>query len=103
MNAVVGGLLLGRAFRYYGKKRGHRRTGSPTLGVGLEAVFSALFLLAGCGGLALLFIGEVVPRWRVNREFIETTCRVLEKQIEERHGDDGLEFRPKLNIEYVKI
>ena len=99
----MGGLLLGRAFRYYGKKRGHRRTGSPTLGVGLEAAFSALFLLAGCGGLALLFNGEVVPRWRVNQEFIETGCKVLEKQIEEKQGDDGLEFRPKLNIEYVKI
>lgn len=90
-----------RAFRYYGKKRGHRRTGSPISGVVVEAAFSTVFFLAGCGVLASMFFNQFAPHWRVNQEFVETPCKVLEKHVEETKGEDGPTFRPKLKIEYV--
>ena len=50
-SSAGGVFVLVRSFRYYGKKRGHRRTGSPALGSVGEAVFFAVLLLLGCGGL----------------------------------------------------
>ncbi len=94
---------MARVFRYYGKKRGHRRTGSPALGIVVEAAFSAVFLLAGCGVLASMFFSQFAPRWRVDREFLAAHCKVLKKQIEEKRGEDGPQFLPKLNVEFDKI
>jgi hypothetical protein len=92
---------LARRFRYYGKKRGHRRTGSPALAGVVEAVFSAVFLLFGCGNLVWMLSGVVLPEWRANHEFVETTCRVLEKQIGEKDfGEDGMRYRPEVKIWY---
>jgi len=91
---------LARSFRYYEKKRGTRRTGSPTVASVGEAVFFAAFLLLGCGGVALLFTTLVVPEWRVNNEFVETSCKVLEKKIGEKQGEDGPLYRPEIKIEY---
>jgi hypothetical protein len=91
---------LARSFRYYEKKRGNRRTGSPTLGSMGEVVLWAFFLLLGCGGAAVMISGFVVPEWRVNHEFVETTCKVLEKRIGEKPGNDGPLYRPEIKIEY---
>jgi hypothetical protein len=91
---------LARSFRYYGKKRGHRRTGSPLVGRAGEAIFWAVLLLLGCGGTIELLLQFVLPEWRVNHEFVATTCKVLDKRIGERHGEDGPLFRPELKIEY---
>jgi len=57
---------LARFFRYYGKKRGDRRTGSRTLASVGEALFFSIFLLLGCGVGAALFLAFVLPQWRVN-------------------------------------
>jgi hypothetical protein len=62
--------LLMRTFRLYGKKRGHRRTGSPTLGSAGEAAFFATLLLLGCGGLAQCFSVLVVPEWKASHGLI---------------------------------
>ena len=91
---------MARSFRYYGKKRGNRRTGSPALGYVGEAAFCAVLLLLGCGGAIWMFSEFVVPEWRVNHEFVETTCRVLEKRISEKPEEDSVLFRPELKIEY---
>jgi hypothetical protein len=92
---------LARGFRYFGKKRGHRRTGSPALAGIVEAVFSALFLLLGCGGLVWMLANYVVPEWRVNHEFVETTSRVLDKQLGEKDfGEEGRLYRPEIKIQY---
>jgi hypothetical protein len=92
---------LARSFRYYGKKRGHRRTGSPTLASAAEAVFFAALVLLGCGGLLWALHAIVVSEWRVNHEFVETTCKVLEKQIGKRSADDGgTLYRPEIKIQY---
>ncbi|MBN1393582.1 MAG: hypothetical protein JW959_00935, partial [Pirellulales bacterium] len=92
-----------RAFRYYGKKRGHWRTGTPAWGLGFEAALSALFFVAGCVVLVSIISGEVLPRWRVNHEFVEAACKVRNKEVEEVRDNGGPEYRPKLHIEYEKI
>jgi hypothetical protein len=92
---------LARGFRYYGKKRGHRRTGSPALAGMVEAVFSGVFLLLGCGGLVWMLADFVVPEWRVNHEFVETECRVVKTRIVEKDfGDEGRLYRPEIQIQY---
>lgn len=92
---------MARGFRYYGKKRGNRRTGSPALGSIGEAVFFAAMLLLGCGGLVKLSFLLIVPQWRVNHEFIETTCKVVKTRIDERKGEDSPVYRPEIEIEYL--
>ncbi len=103
---------MARSFRYYGKKRGHRRVGSPWLGTVGEAALSAVLLLLGCAGVALLFFGFVVPEWRVNHEFIQTSCRVLETRIRgepeaqptendlQRPAEHAVAFVPEIKIEF---
>jgi hypothetical protein len=92
---------LARSFRYYGKKRGNRRTGSPVWASASEAVFFAVLLILGCGGSVLLFTTQVVPEWRANYEFAAATCKVLDKRIVEARGADGSTYRPEVKIEYV--
>ncbi|MEN6457768.1 MAG: hypothetical protein ABFC63_02460 [Thermoguttaceae bacterium] len=91
---------MARLIRYYGKKRGHRRTGSPTLGGVGEAAFFAAFLLLGVGGFAWLFSTFVLPEWRVNHEFVPSTCKVLDKSIIEKPDKEGTLYGPVLKIEY---
>ena len=88
-------------FRFYEKKRGHRRTGSRTVGSAGEALFFALFLALGCIWLVKGFVSFVVPEWRVNHEFVEHPCTVLEKRIgQSSDRDDGLRYRPEIRIQY---
>jgi hypothetical protein len=92
---------LARRFRYYGKKRGHRRTGSPALGSMGEAAFSGVMLLLGCCGLIWMLAEYVVPEWRANHEFIETDCRVDATRVGEHDfGDGDVLFRPEIQIRY---
>ena len=91
---------MARSFRYYGKKRGNRRTGSPALASAGEAMFFAALLVLGCAGLVWLLSTLVVPEWRVNHEFAATTCKVLDKQIGEKPGEDGPLYRPAIKVEY---
>ncbi|MEN6558422.1 MAG: hypothetical protein ABFC54_09615 [Thermoguttaceae bacterium] len=91
---------MARSLRFYGKKRGNRRTGSPMLGIVGEALFWAVLLLLGCGGTVWMVFALVVPEWRVHHEFVETQCKVLDKRILEKRGDDGPLFGPELKIEY---
>ena len=62
----------------YGKKRGHRRTGSSAWGSLGEAAVFAFFLALGTVFLVLLLKMPVLPEWRANHEFVETTGAVLE-------------------------
>jgi hypothetical protein len=91
---------LARSFRYYGKKRGNRRTGSPAWGSVGEAFFFAVFLLLGCGGTVAMLTHVVLPQWRVNHEFVETTCKVLDKRIGQQRDADGLVYRPEFYVKY---
>ncbi len=66
----------------------------------VEAVFSGFFVLLGCGGLLWMFSDYVLPEWRANHEFAETTCRVLDKQIDEKDFGEGPLYRPEIKIQY---
>jgi hypothetical protein len=50
--------------RFYGKKRGHRRTGSKWAATAGEALFSAALLVVGAAGLVGLLSWTVVPNWQ---------------------------------------
>ncbi len=91
---------MARTFRFYEKKRGHRRTGSEKLGIAGEAAFFAACFLLGCGGLVALIIALVVPEWRANYEFRRTTCVVCGVRVGEKEGDDGTLYRPEVQIKY---
>src|SRR5579872_3406139 len=84
----------------YGKKRGHRRTGSSALGSLGEAAVFAFFLVLGAVFLVLLLRMPVLPEWRANHEFVQTTCSVLDKRVGEKAGAGGSSFRPELQIHY---
>ncbi len=91
---------MARIFRYYEKKRGHRRTGSRTIGSLGEAIFFALLLLVGCAGIVAGIWLLVIPEWRVNHGFVEQTCVVLQKQLVQEAGQNGPVFRPRFRVEY---
>ncbi len=68
---------MARLLRMYGKKRGHRRTGSKIWASLGEALFFAFFLVAGSFFLVVLWATVVRPEWRVNHEFRETEGEVV--------------------------
>jgi hypothetical protein len=87
-------------FRLYQKKRGHRRTGSRTLGGIGEALFFSAFLVMGCAFLVVILSKLVIPEWRVNNEFLPHVCKVLAKNIAESKGENGPTYRAEIQIEY---
>jgi len=91
---------LARNFRYFEKKRGHRQTGSRLFGSVGEAIFFALLLVVGCAGIISGIVWLIVPEWRVNHEFVEHTCKVLEKRVVEVPSEKGILYRPEVKIEY---
>ncbi len=91
---------LSRRFRFYEKKRGDRRTGSKRFGNVGEALFFGFFLIVGCLALWAMCSFLVVPEWRANRHFAETTCTVLAKQVGQSSEAEGPRYRPEIEIEY---
>jgi hypothetical protein len=91
---------LSRIFRYYEKKRGHRRTGSSKWGSVGEAAFWAALVVSGTLGSFFVVTQLVVPEWRVNNEFVETPCKVIEKRVAKQITEDGPVYRPDVKIEY---
>lgn len=91
---------MARRFRFYEKKRGHRRTGSKKVGSFGEAAFFGVFLLVGFAAFTAMFVKLVLPEWRANRHFTETTCTVLARTLGEKQGDDGVTYRPEIKIAY---
>ena len=73
--------------RIFGKKRGHRRTGSEAWGTVGDAAFHAALLLAGLVFGGLLVSGVAVPEWRINHDYLPTTGTVVGKRIERRVAD----------------
>jgi hypothetical protein len=96
-----GEFILTRSFRYYEKKRGHRRTGSSKLGRAGELIFFGSFCLLGIGGLTVLLAIAFLPEWRVNHEFVEHPCAVLDTRVKEIEGAEGPLYRPEVEIEYT--
>lgn len=92
--------FVARRWRLYGKKRGHRRTGSPAWASAGEAVFFAVLLLLGGAGALVAFVQIIVPQWRVTRHFVEVPCRILQQRVGERREGATPRFRPEAQIEY---
>jgi hypothetical protein len=93
---------LARNFRFYEKKRGHRRTGSRTLGSLGEAVFAGALLALGCGWLVVGIVTLIVPQWRVNHTFVPTRCTVLKAEpaaVKDKAGKTT-GYRPEVKIQY---
>lgn len=84
----------------YGKKRGHRRTGSRAWGSLGEALFDGFFLLTGSALLALLLAILVVPEWRVNHSYVETEGKVVEKFVASDSTSEGTVYRPQIKVRY---
>ncbi len=95
-----GELVLVRNFRLFEKKRGHRRTGSRLFANMGEAVFFAVMLVVGIVGIVLGIVWLIVPEWRANHDFAETTCTVEDRRIVEPPGRKGL-YRPEIQIKYT--
>ena len=91
---------MSRRFRFYEKKRGDRRTGSKRFGNVGEALFFGFFLVVGCLALWAMCSFLVVPEWRANRHFAETTCTVLEGHVGQSSEAESPRYRPEIEIEY---
>ncbi len=91
---------MARWFRFYEKKRGHRTTGSQAVGSLGEGLFFATCFLLGCIGLAVILATVVVPDWRVNHEFVETECTVLESGVGKTETADAVLYRPEVRIRF---
>jgi hypothetical protein len=83
----------------YGKKRGHRRTGSSAWGSLGEAAVFAFFLALGTVFLVLLLKMPVLPEWRANHEFAETTGAVLQKRV--MPNLEGTSYRAEILVRYT--
>ncbi|MEY3206423.1 MAG: hypothetical protein RLZZ21_2754 [Planctomycetota bacterium] len=91
--------------RIFGKKRGHRRTGSEAWGSFGDGLFHGALVCAGVVFGALLISGVAVPEWRINHDFIESRGRVLGKGLVKRTVDDPLAaasttWRPTVRLRY---
>jgi hypothetical protein len=91
---------LARSFRYFEKKRGHRRTGSRFVASIGEAVFFAVMLAVGCLGIIVGIAWLIVPEWRANHDFVEGICTVVERRVIEVESDKGILYRPEIKIRY---
>jgi hypothetical protein len=83
----------------YGKKRGHRRTGSSAWGSFGEAAVFAFFLALGTVFLVLLLRMPVLPEWRANHDFVQTTGAVLQKRV--MPNLDGSSYRAEILVRYT--
>lgn len=63
-----------------------------------EALFFGGLTLVGGVGLLTLLYWWIIPNWRANYGFVETTCTVVDKRLEQR--PDAEEFRPAVQIRY---
>jgi hypothetical protein len=91
--------------RIFGKKRGHRRTGSQAWGTFGDGAFHAALVIGGIVFGTLLISGVAVPAWRINHEFVETRCRIvatgLVKRTHERPpGKPSVTWRPCVRVRY---
>lgn len=97
---------MARLPRIFGKKRGHRRTGSEAWGSFGEGVFHGLLVCAGLVFAALLISGVAVPEWRINHDYLGTTCRVVghglvRRTVEDPPGSSTTTWRPALRVRYT--
>lgn len=89
-----------RLFPFFVKKRGARRTGSAAAGGFWLAVFFAILFFAGWCFSAVVFTVLALPEWRVNREFLEHACTIVDTRLGSRESDGQTTYRPEVLVEY---
>jgi len=92
--------------RIFGKKRGHRRTGSQIWGSFGEGVFHAVVFCAGLAFAGLLISGIAVPEWRINHDYVETRCQIVgtglaRRMVEDPPGAYTTFWRPTVRVRYA--
>jgi hypothetical protein len=87
--------------RFYGKKRGQRRSGSNVLGRLGSGFFCALSLLIGCVALIRVFVELTVPELRANRDFVEVPAVLLDKQLDIQPAADGPVYAPRFHLQFT--
>jgi len=92
--------------RLYAKKRGHRRTVSREWGVLGDGIFHGILLVAGLFFGGILVSGVVAPEWRINHDFVRTTCSIRAKglaRIMRRDSPGGTvaHWEPRLLVRYL--
>jgi hypothetical protein len=91
--------------RFFGKKRGHRRTGSPAWASLGDGAFHAVLLVAGLVFGGILLSGLAVPEWRINHHFAPAQCTILGKGLLRRTstepaGGSASTWQPCLLVRY---
>ncbi|MGH7137178.1 MAG: DUF3592 domain-containing protein [Pirellulales bacterium] len=87
--------------RFYGKKRGGRRTGSNLLASLGSGCFCALALAIGFVALGRIIVGLTIPELRANRDFVQQTARLLDKRVDEQPMSDGALFAPRFLVQFT--
>ena len=90
---------MARAFRYYGKKRGNRRSGSPTLGSLGEVGLSAVFLLSAADSRYCFGVG-CCPSGVSITSSSRAPARCSISESTQKRADGGPLYRPEIRIEY---
>jgi hypothetical protein len=89
-----------RRIHLIGKKRGDRRSVPRWMGSAGEMAFLAALLGCGLASFFYLLAGHIVPQWFANRNFVETTCQVLEVAAKPE-GPGSNRYRPQVKITYT--
>ncbi|HET6881198.1 MAG TPA: DUF3592 domain-containing protein [Pirellulales bacterium] len=87
--------------RFYGKKRGGRRTGSSLVAKLGSAGFCALALAIGCVALGRIVVGLAIPEVRANRDFVEQAARLIDKRLDQQPSRDGALFAPRFRLQFT--
>ncbi|HJT36709.1 MAG TPA: DUF3592 domain-containing protein [Pirellulales bacterium] len=92
--------MAGSFPRFYGKKRGGRRTGSNTLANVGSCCFFGLALLIGCAALGAVFVQMTIPELRANRDFVEHRARLIDKGLDEQPAGGGSVYAPRFRLRF---
>lgn len=99
-SAVASDRVVRYSFRFYGKKRGRRSTGSKLVRSFGSGCFCAFSLLVGLGVLFYSVALLAVPELRVNRDFVEHRARLTDKRIDEKPARDGRLYAPRYRLQF---
>lgn len=95
-------LLVARyLIRFYGKKRGARRTGSNLLATLGSGCFCALALAIGFVALGRIMVVLTIPELRANRDFVEQKALLLDKRLDEQPASGGAVYAPRFLLKFV--
>ncbi len=86
------------------KKRGERRTGSPVWARVGDALYHAMFVVAGVIGLWWSLSDVLLPEWRLAQAaegFQEAVCVVVGERVTERPGLAEPEYCAELEVEFT--